>query len=385
MARQGFLVIVTFLSSLVSHALSAATPRAVIYGAEPVNRSVVVAPFTSQVNSLDGAKLGAVNSTVYEWWYFDAVTSDLQTSVEIIFFAATENAFPPLGPSPSVVSVDVHVNYPNGSSSEYFLPADEARVQFGGPLGNGVAGDWIGAKSSFSGTADLSAFAVSFDFTEVYGVKGDFLFQSRAPAHYPCSASLAPGQDLEVLPGLGWTNAMPGANVSGVLYATDGDDKVTTHKFTNGSTGYHDMNWGAIPFVESENGWWWGRASVGPYAVVFWHGDTLQDKPVGLGYIADTSSGKIITSNCVANQTTVTPTWHGPKHNQTLRSIDVVVHVPDSHDTLQLTIQAEVTALYAPGEYGRWVGSVSGGMQGGKQYHDGQAIFENFPPQSKSG
>ena len=48
--------------------------------------------FISGTNSLDGPKIGPVNDTVFDWWYFDAVAADGETSIVVTFFTSTSDA-----------------------------------------------------------------------------------------------------------------------------------------------------------------------------------------------------------------------------------------------------------------------------------------------------
>jgi hypothetical protein len=40
-------------------------------------------------------------------------------------------------------------------------------------------------------------------------------------------------------------------------------------------TGYRDRNWGNVPFLETMREWWWGRAYLGEFTIIFFELRTL--------------------------------------------------------------------------------------------------------------
>ena len=373
-------------SSLFASVLSAVAPHVATFGPKAVKGPVPAIPLVAEPDRFDGPKILATNSSVYEWWYFDVLSSDFKSSLQVIFFNALPSAFPLIEGDPSAVSATAFVSFPNGTTNDFLMPAAESKIAWGGSLGNAASGNYIGANASFAGTADLSTYTVSFDWMETYGLKAELKFSSIAPPHYGCSANLAPGQNAQVLPGLGWTNAIPLANMQGSMTFAEGNGSLSTHTFGKGSTGYHDMNWGVKPFYDSAYSWWWGRTSIGPYAVVFWHGLDATKKLHALAYVADTATGKILTSNCVPTQTTISPAYSDQKQ-QNLKTLGVTIDIPGSNgkkaETLKVSIDVEVPVELSP-IYNRWIGKTSGGLVGGKQYQNGMAIFEQFPALSAS-
>ena len=208
-------------SAIVGPALAAFAPSILTFGNTPATSGAKV-QFTSTEGSLDWPKISLINSSVYDWWYFDAVTPDLEASLQIIFFLASESAFPLLLGDPSAVSVVVFATFPNGTSNEYVTVASEAQVAAGGFLGDAVAANYTLANASFVGTPDLGSYQVSLDWLDTYGIAVNLDFTSLAPPHYPCSLNLLPGQNLEIFPQLGWANAMPLASVTGDFFYTTG-------------------------------------------------------------------------------------------------------------------------------------------------------------------
>ena len=374
-------------ASLSTSVLAASAPKVTTFGPKAVKGPVGPISLVAEPNSLDAPKILETNSSVYEWWYFDVLDEDYKTSLQVIFFNALPSAFPFIEGDPSAVSVTATFSLPNGTVNGFLMPASEAKISWGGAMGNAASGKYTGEgmQAVFSGTPNLHQYAVSFGWMDTYGLKADLVFDSMAPAHYGCTANLNPGQDVQVLPGLGWSNAIPLSKMRGSVTWSNGDNTTTTHSFSKGSV-YHDKNWGVVPFYESANTWIWGRTSLGPYAIVFWHGLDAQLQPKALAYVSDTTTGKILTSNCVPGQTNATATYKDAAKTH-LESLEVMIEIPahgGKTEEMKLEIDVQVALEESP-DYGRWTGKTSGGMVGGKQYEGGMAIFEQFPPPPKSG
>jgi hypothetical protein len=74
-----------------------------------------VPQFVSGASALDGPKLtNEVNATSFDWWYFDAVSSNSQAAIVVVFYLSTSLGFPfvPLG---SVLLVDIFATYLDGT------------------------------------------------------------------------------------------------------------------------------------------------------------------------------------------------------------------------------------------------------------------------------
>ena len=375
-------------STLFSLAFAAFAPSISTFGDTPASSAAKV-QFTSTEGSLDWPKISLINSSVYDWWYFDAVTPDLEASLQIIFFLASETAFPLILGDPSAVSVVVFASFPNGTSNEFVTVASEAQVASGGFLGDAVAVNYTQANASFVGTPGLTSYQVSLNWLDSWGIVVNLAFESLAPAHYPCSLNWNPGQNLEIFPNLGWSNAMPLASVTGDFFfttgkTTNGVRDLHRQKFLPGSTGYHDKNWGAVPFYKSVHTWWWGRTSLGPFSIVFFYGLDVNMKVHAASYVYNTENGQYIDSNCKAGKTTVVPTYKDPKTKQKLDSVKVTINPIGSPGPYEVTIKAAVPIVESA-IYSRWLGRASGGLKGGKQYNTGVAVFEQFPALAQSG
>lgn len=167
----------------------------------------VVAQYISDNYRLDGPKLSAINTTAWDWWYFDVVAEDLKTTLVVVFFMALDSGFPFLEPSTDVDVVGVFYSYPNGDSGLKFLDASEAVIITNK---DGSSGEYVGAGAQWIGAPDLSKYELKINSPE-NGIVGTFCLESRAPAHYPCGP-IGANMDMMVAPRIGWANAIPDAD-----------------------------------------------------------------------------------------------------------------------------------------------------------------------------
>lgn len=168
----------------------------------------IVANFVSSKNGLDGPQLSAVNSTSFDWWYFDVVSPDLKSSLVIVFFTALDSSFPFIAPSTDVDVIAVFYSFPNGTVGDtIWLNAAQAVVTTNQ---DGSSGRYVGADAAWKGSPDLQQYEININSPEK-GVVGCFQLRSLAPAHYPCGPDQA-GQNMMVAPNIGWSNAMPDAD-----------------------------------------------------------------------------------------------------------------------------------------------------------------------------
>ena len=174
------------------------------------------------------------------------------------------------------------------------------------------------------------------------------------------------------MPHLGWTNAVPDSSASASFTLANS----STPTFVEGS-GYHDHNWGDIPFEEILSEWYWGRGRLGPWSFVFFQGSDAVGSPFANGYVAE--NGKILLSSCAVSSVLVTPV-NGAGGDGDLLTLNVNFSI-DSETTLNITITVQSVLSSTPGVYFRWTGSVSGEIQGQQhqQYHGGLSILERFP------
>lgn len=146
-----------------------------------------VAQFVSGASALDGPKLtNEVNATSFDWWYFDAVSSNSQAAIVVVFYLSTSLGFPFVPPG-TVLSVDIFATYPDGS--QVFFPVGNPPVGGSATIttdGDGTSGNWAGTGFSFEGTPDLSSYTVTID-SPIFGVSGTLTLNSVSATAFSSS------------------------------------------------------------------------------------------------------------------------------------------------------------------------------------------------------
>lgn len=173
---------------------------------------------TSGFYGLDGPQISAVNNASYEWWYFDAVSPDLNASVVIVFYTTNSSAFFFIPDSNSTTVAHAYITYANGTRAVVQVPASDAVIT---TRKQGASGNWVGTGAAFTGAADLSSYFVEFNSPQ-NGIVGTFFLDSVAPPTYACSPAVGPNQNTLVAPNLGWAAAIPDADgtVNLTVYGT---------------------------------------------------------------------------------------------------------------------------------------------------------------------
>ena len=120
----------------------------------------------------DGPKSSIVNSSVIEWWYFDATSEAGDQGIAVWFFNT----------SPTGLGLDlptsnwllIHSRFSDGTGSNTFIPAGEVIVQ---TVGDGSSGLFTGTGSGWSGAPDLSTYSFFFD-SPTYNISGNVFLTS---------------------------------------------------------------------------------------------------------------------------------------------------------------------------------------------------------------
>lgn len=221
---------VSFASAIPDHVVGSRSGVTMkIISSYPVQGSTTLDSISSS-GGLDGPHISFVNTTSWDWWYFDAVSPDLKTGVSIVFYTALSTGFPFLWPQQPVTTVTLACTFPNGTSFSAVLEASEAIID---TVDNGSTGLFLGAGAGWAGAPDMSTYLVVINSPR-NGLTGTFILKSLAPAHYPCGKA-EPGQTMLVGPHIGWSNAIPDAvglvdfEIMGSKYAWTGNayhDKV---------------------------------------------------------------------------------------------------------------------------------------------------------------
>ncbi|KAJ7124603.1 hypothetical protein C8R43DRAFT_1030984 [Mycena crocata] len=339
------------------------------------------ASFTSTTIDLDGPKISAVNSSAFDWWYFDVVSTDQGSlaSVVVVFYTTIAAAFPFFPPFESVTLAQIAVSFPNGTLSSIFVPAEGATVSSDG---NASSGDWHGSGLKWTHDGD-SLYSISVDAPDL-GITGSIRFRGVVPAHYPCGPAVA-GQDMQVAPHIGWANALPDA-------ASTVDLVVNGTKLAFSGAGYHDKNWSDQLFTANVASWYWGHGRVGPYSIVWFDYLALDGTEHVSAYAAQ--NGAIVAAGCDLPSTRVRPTGKNstyptyppvrstPKPSGYLMSLDLA-----EAGTLEVEVVVTLTLVDDIfSEYTRSVGNMTGVViprPGGQAEYatkvlNGTALFEQF-------
>lgn len=324
----------------------------------------VVANTISTDSNLDGPQLSAVNSSSYEWWYFDVVSQDLKSEITIVFYTALASGFGLLPPSADVTIVGIDFLFPNGSTSSVELTATEAVIT---TVGQGSSGIYKDTGAQWQGASDLSSYIVSINSPRT-GVVGTLKLKSVAPAHYGCGKAVA-GQPMMVAPNIGWSNAIPDA-VGDVEFQVNGE------KLCFQGVGYHDHNWGSQPFQNNLVIEHWGHGRLGEYSIVWSNVIAPDGTDHRTVYVA--AKNEIIFASCAPGSFDIQPTYTGGTATTGTQSgFALQVYLGEGKVlSLQATIAAVVSNA-AP-VHMRWTGSLVGHFTGGEVIHGGVSTFEQF-------
>lgn len=215
--------------SLLPMALTTTVPTNLNFIPAAAVNSSVFTQFTSSLAGLDSPKQSAINSTVWDWWYFDVVGTDHLTSIIVLFSLGLNTGF--IGGSTTIVpTVSISGTFPNGTGYEYSASAAGGATVTTSPEG-GASGNWIGTGFSWVGSADMSRYVITIN-APAAGISGTITLHSKAPPHYPCGPNVV-GSNLAISSNIGWANAIPDATTMVDLQVGD------THLCYTG-VGYHD-------------------------------------------------------------------------------------------------------------------------------------------------
>lgn len=171
--------------------------------------------------ALDAAYITEPNATSYEWWYFDAVSSDATASVTFQpYIEYTEN-----GPETILL---LTLSYPNKTWTYIPIPQDKIYFSTIGQGSTGIASD---GSFSWRSALDLSEYTISLNL-ELHGVTGEVHMLSIAPPHVKCGSAVD-GASLADAGNILWVNPVPDA-VAVV------DIKVNGTSMAFVGSGYHD-------------------------------------------------------------------------------------------------------------------------------------------------
>lgn len=180
----------------------------------------------------------------FEWWYFDAHFEDGSTAVIVFSTKPLLERKGPLKPN-----VSLTITRPDGTKAAQFplFPPDQFSAA------KDACDVRIGSNRA---RGDLRRYDVR---VEMGGLVAELTFTAIVPPWRPGAGKVYFG-DLDHH--FAWLSAIPFGTVEGTL-TYDGQ----IHRVRG--TGYHDHNWGNVGLNEVLDHWYWGRAHIGDYTLIF--------------------------------------------------------------------------------------------------------------------
>jgi len=181
----------------------------------------------------------------FEWWYFDAQFDDGLTAV---ITYATKPLFQRQDPLTPMVTLAI--TQPDGRKYSFFLvyPSDQFRAAQD-RCDVRIGPNWI--------QGDLHRYELH---AEGQGLAADLTFTGIVPPWRPGAGKNY--YDAALTRYFAWLPAIPFGQVTGTL-TYDGQTRQVR------GTGYHDHNWGNIGLDQIVSHWYWGRAHLGDYTLIF--------------------------------------------------------------------------------------------------------------------
>jgi hypothetical protein len=319
---------------------------------------------TTQQTNFDDPKVTSFNSTSYDWWYFDATSASSDAHFVVVFYTAAPTGFAGVTGATSFTPVGFTATYPNGTFVEVArsVSADNATV-WSQRNKQGTWGEWGGSGFSFSSQQGLDTYTIDIDSEEL-GVYGTLVYRNRGRPHYPCRAYGDPYDDpsypdMTIIPGVGWANAFPDADVTAHVNIVDqATGEVSSIDFEDG-VGYHDKNWGVQAFHDMVQAWYWGHARVGPYSLVWFDAINWEDTETFSAYIS--RDGEIVSASCEETSVRVRPygndtgdTFPPTTTSNYPEGITANFTLPAGEGILSLTFPNGLMVIEA-GSYNRWI------------------------------
>ncbi len=195
-----------------------------------------------------------IDAPGFEWWYFDTHFEDGSTAV-IVFY--TKPILVWKGPADPQVSLTI--TRPNGEKTIRVSASPASQFSFAKESPDvRIGANWV--------RGDLHSYHLQVAIDDL---AAELTFTSRVAPWRPGAGKACFG-DLDHY--FAWLPAVPYGLAEGAL-TYDGQ----THQVKG--EGYHDHNWGTIGLNEVTDHWYWGRAHLGNYSLIF--AQTISSKKYG--------------------------------------------------------------------------------------------------------
>ncbi|EKV10217.1 Hydroxyneurosporene synthase [Penicillium digitatum] len=349
-----------------SHKGSYQIPSAVQNGTSKAQFDIQTPAGTLDIDTLfrlDAPQIDLINSSVFDWWYFDAVSeTNPDDSLVVTFFSSSAEAFPFLDTNEtSVLSVWLWASFANGTVFTDYVPATAATVTGLEAEGTNSSGEWSSTGFSWVAlTENLSQYEIIIS-SEKLQVEGRLTLTSQVPHHLPCGVQ-AKRSVLEIAPHLGWVNLIPDA-----MAEVDMKIHGSTLKFRG--PGYHDKNWSDRPFTDSVRSWYWGHGRLGPYSIV-WFSYLAIDDQFNTTYVSSyvAKDGELLISACDPSILTVRPIGspgttggrYPPRVGDLPEGFRLVFDLGEANGQLKVNISVRTVVAGNGKDYMRWTGDMVG-------------------------
>jgi len=203
---------------------------------------------TETVQTWEDGRRAPLDPGTFEWWYFDAHFDDQTTAVIVYATKPLINPAVPLTPYLSLTITRADAT----KVVEYAFPPAEQFSASTEACDLKIGSSW--AKQTGFGTCWTYRL-----YTHTTSLSADLTFTGLVPPWRPAAGKSYFG-DLEHY--FAWLPSIPYGTVEGTL-TYDGQ----THAVRG--NGYHDHNWGNVALPSIMDHWYWGRAHVGDYTMIF--------------------------------------------------------------------------------------------------------------------
>lgn len=185
----------------------------------------------------------------FEWWYFDAHLND-ETTVVVVFM--TKPIMERTGPLKPGLSITITppggkklIQFPTFPQKVFSASIDFCNVKIGENWAKFIGTGEKGWRYQIHAEAD--------------GLGADLLFDGLVPPWRP-GAGKSYFENYDHY--FAWLPAVPYGSVKGKLTYGGNTYEVT-------GTGYHDHNWGNVGLDKVLDRWYWARAHIGDYTLIF--------------------------------------------------------------------------------------------------------------------